>query len=403
MQTNEQTKTAIKVVLPVLIALSATHLLNDLLQSVLTASYPILKDDLQLSFAQIGLVTLVYQLAASVFQPFVGVFFDRHPFAWSPLLATIMTAIGITMFAFADSVEVVLVSVFLIGTGSSIVHPECSRITSLASGGKRGLGQSLFQVGGNFGGSVGPLLVAIIVAPYTRLNILWFLLFSALSCVAVIPIHKWFASYLRQMKAEQKKMKVASQRPLSMTVTVLCIIVLLILIFSKYIYMASISSYYTFYLIEKFGVSVSVSQICLFAFLIATAIGTLIGGPLGDRIGRKHVIWISILGAAPFSLLLPHMSLEWTIVMSFCVGLVISSAFPAILLYAQELLPFNLGLVSGLFFGTAFGFAGIAAAIIGNMADTYGIMTVYDITAYTPLMGLIAILLPNLKKIKQRN
>jgi len=375
-----------------------THLLNDLLQSVLTASYPILKDDLKLSFSQIGLVTLVYQLSASVFQPIVGVYFDKRPLSWSPLLATIMTAIGLSMFAFADNIYVILVSVSLIGIGSSIVHPECSRITSLASGGKRGLGQSMFQVGGNFGGSIGPLLVAVIVAPFGRQNILWFLLFSAVSCVVVIPIQRWFSSYLREMKRANRKMKVSQERPLSMPRTIFCIIILLVLIFSKYIYMASISSYYTFFLIERFGVSVSSSQICLFVFLISTAIGTMIGGPMGDRFGRKYVIWFSILGAAPFTLLMPHVGFSMTVVMSFFVGLILSSAFPAILLYAQELLPFNLGLVSGLFFGTAFGFAGIAAAIIGNLADSYGIVAVYHITAFMPLMGLIAGFLPNLKR-----
>jgi len=386
--------------LPILIALGMTHLLNDLLQSVLTASYPILKDDLQLSFSQIGLVTLVYQLAASVFQPIVGVFFDKHPFSWSPLLASIMTALGLTLFAFAGSMPIVLVSVFMIGVGSSIVHPECSRITSLASGGRRGLGQSMFQVGGNFGGSIGPLLVAVIVAPFGRQNILWFLLFSAISCLVVIPIQRWFSSYLREMKTSNRKMRVSQERPLSLLQTVFCILILLVLIFSKYIYMASISSYYTFFLIERFGVSVSASQVCLFVFLISTAIGTMIGGPMGDKFGRKYVIWFSILGAAPFTLLMPHVGFELTVVMSFFVGLILSSAFPAILLYAQELLPFNLGLVSGLFFGTAFGFAGIAAAIIGNMADSYGIVAVYHITAFMPLIGLIAGLLPNLKKTK---
>lgn len=386
------------IALSVLIALSVTHMMNDLLQSSVTASYPIIRDDLSLTFSQIGMVTFVYQIAASVFQPIVGLFFDKHPFSWSPLIATLMTASGIVLLAFAGSLPMVFFAVFLIGTGSSIVHPECSRITSLASGGKRGLGQSLFQVGGNFGGSIGPLLVAVIVAPYTRHNILWFLVFSVISCLAVTHIQKWFSRYLREVKAGQKKMKVVSERPLSKAMTIFCILILLILIFSKYIYMAGIQSYYTFYLIEKFGVSVSVSQVCLFVFLVATAIGTCIGGPVGDKIGRKYVIWISILGAAPFTIMMPHMGLAMTIVMSFLVGITLSSAFPAILLYAQELLPYNLGLVSGLFFGTAFGFAGIAAAVIGNMADTYGIEAVYNVTAYTPLFGLIAGLLPNLKK-----
>lgn len=392
------TKYSSSVVLPVLIALSLTHLFNDLLQSVLVASYPIIKKDLSLSFSQIGIITLAYQLSASVFQPLVGIFFDRHPFSWSPMLATILTAIGLIIFSFASNIGMIIIAVILFGIGSSIVHPEASRITSLASKNKRGLGQSLFQVGGNLGGSIGPLLIAIIVAPYSRINILWFLLFSFMSAVAIVPIQRWFSAYLQELKTTHKTMKVTSNRPFSLPITIGCIFILLILIFSKYIYISSITSYYTFYLIEKFNISISASQLCLFVFLIATAIGTMIGGPMGDRFGRKYVIWFSILGAAPFTLLMPHVNLTTTIIMSFFIGLILSSAFPAILLYAQELLPYNLGLVSGLFFGTAFGFAGIAAAVIGNLADIYGIKTIYQITAYTPLFGLIAGLLPNLKK-----
>lgn len=393
-----EAKKSVAIAMPVLIALSMSHLLNDLLQSVLTAVYPIVKEDMSLTFAQIGTITLVYQMAASVFQPIVGLFFDRHPISWSPMLAMGLTASGIIMLSIANSISMLLVAVFIVGLGSSIIHPEASRIASLASGGKRGLAQSLFQVGGNFGGSVGPLLVALIVAPYGRENVLWFLLFSAIAFAVAMPIQKWFSNYLKQMKSEHKQMKVQTSRPLSIRMTIFCLVILLILIFSKYIYMASISSYYTFYLIEKFGVSIQMSQICLFVFLIATAIGTVIGGPVGDKIGRKYVIWISILGTAPFSIMMPHVGLTMTIVLSFFVGLMLSSAFPAILLYAQEMLPYNLGLVSGLFFGLAFGIAGIASAVIGNFADTYGIESVYRFCAYTPLLGLVAALLPNLKK-----
>lgn len=392
------TKTTTSATLPILIALGLSHLLNDLLQSVLTAAYPMIKADMSLTFAQIGLVTLVYQLAASVFQPIVGLFFDKHPISWSPMLAMTLTATGITMLASAGSLPILLVAVFIIGLGSSIIHPEASRIASLASGGKRGLAQSIFQVGGNIGGSVGPLLVALIVAPYGRDNILWFLAFSAIAFVVATPIQRWFSVYLKEMKADHRQMKVQTKMPLSKRTTIITIGILLILIFSKYIYMASLSSYYTFYLIEKFGISVRNSQVCLFIFLAATAIGTLIGGPVGDRIGRKYVIWISILGTAPFSLTMPHVCLYATIALSFGAGLMLSSAFPAILLYAQELLPYNLGLVSGLFFGLAFGIAGIASAAIGNMADTYGLETVYNVCAYTPLLGIVAGLLPDLKK-----
>lgn len=382
----------------VLVALSLSHLLNDLLQSVLSASYPLLKEDLALNFAQIGTITLVYQLAASVFQPVVGFFFDKRPVSWSLTLATTFTLLGITGLALAPTMGLILVSVFIIGLGSSVLHPEASRITSLASGGKRGLAQSLFQVGGNLGGSLGPLLLALLVAPYGRHRIIVFVLFALLAYVVAYPICKWFKGYLAQMKDRHIEMKVQSARPLSVGMTLFAIFILMILIFSKYIYMASLTSYYTFYLIEKFGVSVQHSQIFLFVFLVATAAGTLVGGPIGDRIGRKSVIWISILGTAPFSLLMPHVGLWTTVALSFCVGFMLSSAFPAILLYAQELLPYRLGLVSGLFFGFAFGIAGIASAVLGNFADVYGIGMVYQVCAYMPLLGLVAWFLPELKK-----
>ena len=387
-----------RVAFSILIALSLSHLLNDLLQSVLSASYPLLKEDLSLSFAQIGTITLVYQLAASVFQPVVGLFFDKHPVSWSLPLATTFTMLGIIGLAYAPSMALILLSVFIIGLGSSVLHPEASRITSLASGGKRGLAQSLFQVGGNLGGSLGPLLVALLVAPYGRNHIVVFVLFACLAYAVSRPISRWFKGYLVQMRVQHTEMKVRSERPLSIGMTLFAIFILMILIFSKYIYMASLTSYYTFYLMEKFGVSVQHSQLFLFVFLVATAVGTLVGGPVGDRIGRKSVIWISILGTAPFSLLMPHVGLLPTVILSFCVGFMLSSAFPAILLYAQELLPYRLGLVSGLFFGFAFGIAGIASAVLGNFADVYGIEMVYSVCAYMPLLGLVAWFLPELRK-----
>ena len=334
-----------KITFSILIALSLSHCLNDLLQSVLSASYPLFKDDLGLSFAQIGLITLVYQLSASVFQPITGVFFDKHPVAWSLPIGMSFTLIGLINLAFSDNLYWILASVFLIGIGSSVLHPEASRITFLASGGKRGLAQSLFQVGGNFGGSLGPLLVALLVAPYGRQHLIVFA-FVALAAIGVMyPICKWYKSYLNRMKAQTVSVRKPVHLPLPMDKTALSIAILLILIFSKYIYMASLTSYYTFYLIHKFNVSVQDSQLYLFIFLVATAIGTLIGGPVGDRIGRKYVIWASILGAAPFSLLMPHANLLWTIILSFCVGLMLSSAFPAILLYAQELLSSGLDMI----------------------------------------------------------
>lgn len=392
-------QTTAAVAFPVLVALSLSHCLNDLLQAVITAVYPLLKEDLSLSFTQIGLITLVYQMAASVFQPVVGLVFDKHPFSGSLPFGMCFTSVGLLTLAYASSLHWILLAVFLVGIGSSVLHPEASRITSLASGGRRGLAQSLFQVGGNFGGSVGPLLVALLVAPYGRSRVVVFLLFALLAFGVMRPVCRWYGGYLRHLREEHSTMTPHIPRPLSPGKMLLAIAILLILIFSKYIYMASLSSYYTFYLIGKFGVSVQASQIYLFVFLVATAIGTLIGGPVGDRRGRRFVIWVSILGTAPFSLLMPYSNLFWTVVFSFCVGLMLSSAFPAILLYAQELLPNKLGLVSGLFFGFAFGVAGIASAILGNLADTYGIETVYHACAYMPLLGLITYFLPDLKKI----
>ena len=384
----------------ILVALSICHCLNDTLQSVISAVYPLFKEDLGLSFAQIGLITLVYQSAASVCQPLTGLFFDKWPSAWSLPTGMSFTLVGLLSLAFANTLPLVLCSVALVGIGSSVFHPEASRLTSLASGGKRGLAQSLFQVGGNLGGSLGPLLAAVFVAPYGRRHIALFTILAFTAIMVMIPVGHWYKSFLlRLRKAEGETLKTSVCRPLPMGKTVFSIAILLILIFSKYIYMASLYSYYTFYLIHKFGVSVQASQLYLFVFLIATAIGTLLGGPIGDRVGRKYVIWASILGAAPFTLIMPHVeNLYLTTVLSFCVGLTLSSAFPAILVYAQELLPYKLGLISGLFFGFAFGVAGIASAVLGNMADRYGIEAVYNVCGYMPLIGLVTWFLPDLKK-----
>lgn len=384
----------------ILVALSICHCLNDTLQSVISAVYPLFKEDLGLSFAQIGLITLVYQSAASVCQPLTGLFFDKWPSAWSLPTGMSFTLVGLLSLAFANTLPLVLCSVALVGIGSSVFHPEASRLTSLASGGKRGLAQSLFQVGGNLGGSLGPLLAAVFVAPYGRRHIALFTILAFTAIMVMIPVGHWYKSFLlRLRKAEGETLKTSVCRLLPMGKTVFSIAILLILIFSKYIYMASLNSYYTFYLIHKFGVSVQASQLYLFVFLIATAIGTLLGGPIGDRVGRKYVIWASILGAAPFTLIMPHVeNLYLTTILSFCVGLTLSSAFPAILVYAQELLPYKLGLISGLFFGFAFGVAGIASAVLGNMADRYGIEAVYNVCGYMPLIGLVTWFLPDLKK-----
>jgi FSR family fosmidomycin resistance protein-like MFS transporter len=403
MNKKQQTSTALPVsetTFRILIALSAAHCMNDALQSVISAAYPILRDDLSLSFGQIGLITLVYQSSASVFQPLTGLYFDRWPSPWSLPGGMVFTLAGLLSLAFADTLPWVLASVFTVGIGSSTFHPEASRLTSLASGGKRGLAQSLFQVGGNIGGSLGPLLVALWIAPYGRRHIADFALLAAIAICVMWPVSRWYRQRLLLLRqgGGGRSADNPFAPPLPKGKTILSILILLFLIFSKYIYTASLSSFYTFYLIEKFDVSVQHSQLLLFVFAFSTAIGTLIGGPIGDRIGRKYVIWASILGTAPFALLMPHANLFWTVVLSFCIGLVIASAFPAILVYAQELLPYKLGLVSGLFFGFAFGVAGIASAVLGKMADLYGIEAIYNLCAYLPLLGLITWFLPNLKK-----
>ena len=383
----------------ILVALSIAHCMNDTLQSVVTALYPMLKSDLALTFGQIGIIALVYQMSASVFQPIVGFWFDKHPVSWSLPMAISFTLAGLLSMAFSTTLPAVLVSVFLIGLGSSTLHPEAARLTSIASGSRRGLGQSLFQVGGNIGGSLGPLLVALLVAPYGRRNIAGFALIAAVGVVSMIPISRWYKKRLRLIRSGRAPAgSVAVSNPLSRSLTVISLIILLVLVFSKYVYTASLSSFYTFYLMEKFGLTIKNSQLLLFVFGLSTAIGTLIGGPIGDRIGRKYVIWGSILGAAPFAVIMPHANLIWTVILTFCTGTVIASAFPAIIVYAQELLPHKLGLISGLFYGFAFGIAGIASAILGRLTDTYGIEAIYNVCAWMPLIGIVAWGLPEIGK-----
>lgn len=386
--------------LGILFALSLSHCTNDMLQSVIMAVYPLVKSELTLSFAQVGLITMVYQISASVFQPVMGMVMDRHQKPWSLPMGMGFTFTGLMLLAFVHQFWLVLVSVALVGIGSSIFHPEAARLTALASGGKRGLAQSLFQVGGNLGGSFGPLLAALVIAPYGRQNVGLIALLALVGMCIMLPVCRWYRARLKEWdeRRRQRGEGLRHEMPYSVPKTVFIIGVIIVLIFSKYIYMASLNSYYTFYLIHKFGVSVQDSQFYLFIFLFATAAGTLLGGPIGDRIGRKYVIWGSILGTAPFSLLMPHVGLVPTVILSFLIGFILSSAFPAILVYAQELLPYKIGLISGIFYGFAFGIAGIASAVLGNFADEYGIEYVYQVVAFTPLLGLVACLLPNLKE-----
>ena len=397
MKTTTQTGTAFAI----LSMLAVCHMLNDMLQSIISAVYPLLKDSLLLNFTQIGLITLVFQLSSSIFQPVVGLITDRRPQPYSLPIGMAFSMIGILSLSFAGSFIHVLIAVFLTGLGSSIFHPEASRLAYMASGGKTGLAQSIFQVGGNFGSSVGPLLALWIITPYGQQNIKWLSLI-ALVCIGIMfVISKWYKSNLYRLKpAKKDDISIEKQSIYSSGKVAFAITILLILIFSKYVYMASLNSYYMFYLMDKFGVSVKDAQLFLFAFLFAVALGTIIGGPIGDRIGRKYVIWVSILGTAPFALIMPHVGLVWTCVLRIFIGFILSSAFSAILVYAQELVPGKVGLIGGLFFGLAFGIAGIASAILGKIADETSIQHVYDICAYLPLIGLVAAFLPNTKKEK---
>lgn len=386
-------------VYPVLVALSFSHLLNDTLQSLIPSIYPIVKESFQLSFAQVGLITLVFQLTASILQPLVGMYTDKFPKPFSLAVGMGFSLIGLIVMATAVNYHMLLVAVGLVGIGSSVFHPEASRIARMASGGKHGMAQSLFQVGGNMGSSIGPLLAALIIVKFGQFSVIWFTLAALLAIIVLSKIGKWYKQHMLATHVTAKKIKKdALGNRLSKKQITRAIGVLLLLIFSKYIYMTSLTSYYTFYLIEKFGVSVQNSQIYLFVFLFAIAIGTFFGGPLGDKIGRKYVIWGSILGVAPFTLMLPYVSLFWVGILTVVIGLVLSSAFSAILVYAQELIPGKVGLISGLFFGFAFGVAGIGSAVLGDIADTEGIDYVFKICSFLPLLGLLAVFLPSEKE-----
>lgn len=386
-----------KTIFPVLIAISLSHLLNDTMQSLIPSIYPIVKDSFHLSFTQVGFITLAFQLSASLFQPMVGNFTDKKPQPFSLATGMGFSLVGLVLLSQAPNYTIVLIAVSLIGIGSSVFHPEASKLAYMAAGNRRGLAQSIFQVGGNAGSSIGPLLAALIIEPYGQKNILWFSLLAFTAIIILTRLGFWYKSHL-SLRKQSKKMVAEVRVQLSKGKIASSVIILLVLIFSKYFYLASMSSYYTFYLINKFHVSVQASQIYLFIFLVAVAAGTILGGPLGDRFGRKYVIWFSILGVAPFTLLLPHVGLYSTCALSILIGVIIASAFPAILVYAQELLPGKIGMVSGLFYGFAFGMGGLGSAVLGALADKTSIEYVYRLCAYLPLIGLLTAFLPNLKK-----
>ncbi|KQZ72252.1 Fosmidomycin resistance protein [Rhodanobacter sp. Root561] len=380
----------------VLGGISFAHMLNDMIQSLILAIYPLLKGSFHLSFAQVGLITLTFQLTASLLQPLVGMVTDKRPMPYSLPVGMGFTLCGLLLLAVAPNFPVLLLAVALVGTGSSVFHPESSRVARMASGGRHGLAQSLFQVGGNTGSSLGPLLAAWIIVPHGRGSVAWFSLAALLAIVVLLQVGRWYGRHhVARSKSPSRHLDVIA---LSRNQIIGALAILGLLIFSKYFYLASLSSYYTFYLIHKFGVSVQSAQVHLFVFLFAVAAGSLIGGPVGDRVGRKWVIWVSILGVAPFTLLLPHANLMWTGVLTVVIGLILASAFSAILVYAQELIPGRVGMISGLFFGFAFGMGGIGAAILGGLADTHGIEYVYGLCAYLPLMGLITVFLPSIEK-----
>jgi FSR family fosmidomycin resistance protein-like MFS transporter len=376
--------------------ISTAHLINDMMQSLILAIYPILKGEFSLSFGQIGLITLTYQLTASLLQPVIGFYTDRHPQPRSLSFGMASTLCGLVLLAFAPSYGVLLVAAALVGTGSSVFHPESSRIARMASGGRHGLAQSIFQVGGNAGSAAGPLLAAWIVLPNGQRSVAWFSLAALLAIGVLWNVGTWYLRNLAGFRAKAKAQRTVHV-PLPRGRVIVAIAILLTLIFSKYFYMASITSYYTFYLIAKFGLGVQSAQLHLFVFLFAVAAGTLLGGPIGDRIGRKRVIWVSILGVAPFTLLLPHVGLTATTILSFVIGFVLASAFSAIVVYAQELVPGKVGTIAGLFFGFAFGMGGVGAAVFGQLADTHGVIYVYRICAYLPLIGLITAALPDVR------
>ena len=379
----------------VLGGISVAHMMNDMIQSILLAIYPMLKGTFDLSFAQIGLITLTYQLSASLLQPWIGLYTDKRPLPFSLAIGMGFTLTGLLLLSVAPSYLYLLLAAVLVGTGSSIFHPEASRVARMASGNRHGLAQSLFQVGGNVGSALGPLLAALVIIPHGQGSVAWFSLAALIGMVVLFQIGRWYAG--NQALLMRKPRKGTDIAALSRRRVLITLGLLGMLIFSKYFYLASLSSYFTFYLIERFALSVQSAQLYLFLFLASVAVGTVAGGPIGDRIGRKVVIWGSILGVAPFTLLLPHADLFWTGVLVVIIGLVLASAFSAIVVYAQELVPGRVGLIAGLFFGFAFGMGGIGAAVLGYLADTTSIVFVYQLCAFLPLLGIVALWLPDLE------
>jgi len=389
-------KLAEDTIFSILLTISFSHLLNDTIQSLIPSMYPLVKKSLHLNFSQVGLITLTFQMAASILQPVVGFYTDKKPQPFFLAIGMSFTLIGLVLLSQAASYYFLLVAVALIGVGSSVFHPEASKVAYMAAGPRRGLAQSIFQVGGNAGSALGPLLAALIIVPYGQSHIIWFSLVALLAIVVLLSVGRWYKANRHRIKGKPKNAGMSTHTVFSKNKIAFSVAILLVLIFSKYFYLACMVSYYTFYLIHKFHVSVQTSQYYLFIFLAAVAAGTIIGGPVGDRFGRKYVIWFSILGVAPFTLLLPHVNLFWTSVLSVFIGIILASAFSAILVYAQELLPGKIGMISGLFFGFAFGMGGLGSALLGALADSTSIKYVYEVCGFLPLIGLLTYFLPNI-------
>jgi MFS transporter, FSR family, fosmidomycin resistance protein len=397
---RETAKLAQQTVMPVLLAISLCHLLNDTIQSLISAIYPIVKESYHLNFTQIGLITFTFQCTASLLQPCVGFYTDRNPKPYSLAVGMIITLVGLMLLAFANGFYFLLASVGLLGVGSAIFHPESSRLARLASGGRHGFAQSLFQVGGNAGSSFGPLLAALIITRRGQSSILWFTLLALLAAAILFKLCGWYKNHLSELK--NKRHAHGHHHAFPRRTVIISLAILVTLVFSKFVYLVSLSSYYTFYLIDKFHVSVAASQLYLFVFLFAVAAGTFMGGPLGDHFGRKYIIWASILGVVPFTLLLPHVNLFWTAILSVIIGMILASAFSVIVVYAQELVPGNVGMVSGLFFGLAFGVAGIGSAALGKLADWTSINCVFQVCAFLPLIGFLTAFLPHIEGSRDR-
>ncbi len=389
------TKRQEKTLYSILFAISFAHLLNDMMQSIIPSIYPIIKNQYGFTFGQIGIITLVFQMTSSLLQPLIGRVADRHPMPYALSSGMVFTLIGIILLSVANKYAFIILAVGVIGMGSSIFHPEASRIAQLAGGRKKGLAQSIFQVGGNGGSAIGPLLAAVIVIPYGQRSIIWFAIAALVAGITLLPVGKWYKSVLHR-PASRKIIVSPAIKDLSRSRINWAIAILCVLTFSKYFYMASMTSYFTFFLIDKFGVDIKVSQLCLFAFMAAVAIGTILGGSIGDRYGRKYVIWGSILGAAPFTLALPYVNFTLTIILAIIIGLVISSAFSAILVYATELKPDKVGMMAGLFFGLNFGLGGIGSAFFGWLADKTSIEFIFQISTLLPLLGMVTVFLPNI-------